>query len=389
MLSGHSLLGLGAAALLYVLCLSGTLAVFNAELERWENPAAPELESIGPAATARAAEAALAQLDSVPHHLYISQPVESMPRLVISTDDESWFADASGRIVGEAETGFTEFLLDLHYYLHLPGVAGLTVVGMLGVAMTALIGSGLLAHARLFRDAFALRLGSNRQLREADIHNRLSVWAGPFHLAIAVTGSALGLASVLALVIGSALFDGDSQRLFEPTFGAEPESDSAPAPLHDVESALVNFRAHRPDAEPWYVIFHEPGTAGQRGEILARHARRMIYGENYYFDADGRLTGRLGLADGPTGQQLVAGIYPVHFGSFGGLPVKLVYGVLGMLLCVVCASGVNIWLIKRRERGAARARIENAWAALVWGTPACLALALAIEEAGIAAGRNR
>ena len=59
-LSGHSALGLAAAAFLYVLTVSGTISVFNHELQRWEQPGAPEMASISPQAAERAAHSMLA-----------------------------------------------------------------------------------------------------------------------------------------------------------------------------------------------------------------------------------------------------------------------------------------------------------------------------------------
>ena len=41
MLAGHSALGLAFAALIYIVCLTGTLTVFLYEFQRWEQPNAP------------------------------------------------------------------------------------------------------------------------------------------------------------------------------------------------------------------------------------------------------------------------------------------------------------------------------------------------------------
>ncbi|MEC8227129.1 MAG: PepSY domain-containing protein, partial [Pseudomonadota bacterium] len=50
------------------------------------------------------------------------------------------------------------------------------------------------------------------------------------------------------------------------------------------------------------------------------------------------------------------------------MPVKILYIVLGMMLTVVSATGMNIWLKKRQTRDA----LNLLWPALVWGTPAAL-----------------
>lgn len=383
MLTGHTAVGLAASALIYILCLSGTLMVFHQEFARWEQPHVPEFQTMAPEAVENAARAGLARTDEAPHHLFVGLPVEGMPRASVTVDEQGWFADAEGNLVTPVEHPWTHFLEKLHYYLTLPGVLGLTVVGILGVLMTSLIFSGLLSHPRLFRDAFKLRLGNGRQLRETDTHNRLGVWMAPFHLVIAFTGAALGLASLAAIVVASLHGDGDTEAFFQPVFGDEEQTDTATAPLADIDRALTNFREAHPDLRPWFVSFHEPATAGQHAKILARHPDRLIYGEDYQFNVDGNLTGHTGLSDGPVGQQAVASFYPLHFGSFGGLPVRIAYGVLGVLACIMVASGMNIWLLKRRQKGRPAPRLERAWQAVVWGTPASLALVLVTAISGI------
>lgn len=383
MLTGHAALGLAASALLYILCLSGTLMVFHEEFARWEQPAAPEFERAAPEAVHRAALDVLDRLEEPPHHFFLGLPVAGMPRLTVTADERGWYADARGEIVGPVRHEWTHFLEKLHYYLTLPGVLGLTLVGILGMLMTGLIFSGLLAHPRLFRDAFRLRLSNSEGVRRADIHNRLSVWGAPFYLMIAFTGAALGLATLLGVSITAMRGDVDTAGFFAAVFGAEAEGDKQAAPLSDIATALHGFDKRYPDLVPWYVSFHDPATAGQSAEILAKHPRRLIYGDNYRFDDEGALTGNLGLSDGAPGKQIVASVYPLHFGSFGGLPVKLAYGILGLLACVVVVSGIDLWLVKRRQRGQPSPMLERAWQAIVWGTPAVLALVLLAETAGL------
>ena len=377
MLHGHSVIGLAASALLYVLCVSGTAMVFHDHFARWEQPGVPEYESVAPAAMDRAARKVLALTEEPPHHFYVGVPVDVMPRVAITAEEVAWYADASGELVTPIRKDFTEFVEKLHYYLTLPSVLGLTVVGILGLMMTALVFTGIFAHPSLFRDAFKFRLRSSKRVSEADLHNRFSVWAAPFHLVIAFTGAALGLATLAAIVVAPR-FGGDMHSYFEPIFGPEPVVNETPAPLHDIGTALENFAAAEPDKHPWYVVVEEAATAGQEGVILAKHPRRLIYGENYSFNAQGELTGKLGLSDGPIGQQVVASFYTLHFGSFAGLFSRLVYGVLGIIACVVVASGINIWLLKRRQRGRPAPMLERAWRAVVWGTPFSMAVVLTV-----------
>lgn len=384
MLDAHSVMGLVAGALLYILSVSGTIAVIHAEISRFEQPHIPEYETVAPDTVMTALQAGLATAEGEDvHHLYTSLPVPDMPRMQLTVEDETVYVGPDGALLEPVSHPFTDFLLDLHYYLHLPQVIGLTLVGALGAVMAGLVVTGFLAHPRVFRDAFALRLSGAPRLREADIHNRLSVWASPFHFTIGLTGALLGMATIVAVLNAELFHEGDIEAFYAPIFGSESEGPQTPAPLHDAAAALRTMERQHPDLRPWFVSYHDPATAGQSLEILTQHPRRLIYGENYFFDAQGNLTGQMGLADGPVGQQVTASVYSLHFGWFGGVAVKIGYILLGIALCVVVATGVNIWLMKRAERGRPSPRLERVWTGLVWGTPAITALVLLAATLGL------
>ena len=75
------------------------------------------------------------------------------------------------------------------------------------------------------------------------------------------------------------------------------------------------------------------------------------------------------MADGAIGQQLAASTYILHFGNFGGLPVKIAYIVFGIALSVVVATGTFIWLNKRERRGSPSGLLRSGWWGIVAGVP--------------------
>ncbi|MEM9707019.1 MAG: PepSY-associated TM helix domain-containing protein, partial [Pseudomonadota bacterium] len=236
-LDAHSALALAIGGVLYILAVTGTLSVFNLELQRWEQPGAPEMAAIAPSAAEAAARLVFESEDTPTTHLYINFPQPGLPRTVITTDTQAFYATADGRIAGEESFPWTQFLLDLHYYLHLPHTLGIIVVGAFGALLLGLSLSGFLAHPRIFRDAFTFRRGAGR-LTLADVHNRLSVWTAPFHIANALTGAILGLATILAFTIAGARFDGDTAAVFSPIFGGEAPIQEGPSPLAEIAGPL-------------------------------------------------------------------------------------------------------------------------------------------------------
>ena len=384
-LSAHTAIGLALSALIYILVVTGTLSVFNREFQRWEQPAAPEMSAIAPEAAARAATAVFESEETPSTHLYINFPRPDLPRTVITTDTQAVFATATGEIAGPEHFPWTQFLLDLHYYLHLPHTLGIIFVGALGAFLLALSLSGFMAHPRIFRDAFTFRRGEGR-LPLADLHNRLSVWTAPFHIINTLTGAVLGLSTILAFAIAAASFDGDTGKVFSPIFGEEPAENEAPAPMAEIAGPLAWMAETHPDLQPTYFILHDPGTAGQHVNMIAAHADRLIFGEYYNFDAAGNYLGNTGLSDGTAGQQIAGSIYNLHFGSWGGLPVKLAYGLFGLSLSFIVATGLNIYFHRCREHGRPAPKLAAAWAGTVWGVPAALSFSLLLSVCGIAGG---
>src|SRR5690606_18760241 len=102
-LSAHAAIGLLAGALLYLVSLTGTLAVFYEEWQRVEQPAAPEMTAIDPAAVQRAVEAALASDARKTTHLYVHLPVKELPRTTITTDFKAMHVDKDGGLAGPEE----------------------------------------------------------------------------------------------------------------------------------------------------------------------------------------------------------------------------------------------------------------------------------------------
>lgn len=382
-LSGHAAVGLLAGALLYILCLSGTLVVVHEEWQRWEQPSMPEMTRMAPEAVQAGIVRVLASEagKSATTHLWVHLPNDALPRTVITTDHQAVYLDEAGHIAGPEAHAWTEFLIHMHYYFHLPAIFGLTVVGALGVMMAALALGGTLAHPRIFRDAFRLRTRGTPQLSYADWHNRLGVWTLPFNLAVSVTGALLGLATIMALMMAAIFYDRDRETVFAPIFGHEPAVDARPAPLPNVVEALHHMERAERGVTPTYVILHDPGTRGQHVQVLADHPRRLIFGDYYLFDGAGLFEGKVGMSDGRLGQQAAGSTYKLHFGSFGGLSVKLAYILFGLALTVISATGTWLWLSKRRQRGRPAPRLEAMWTTVIWGTPLLIALAFLLRLA--------
>lgn len=378
-LKGHSSLGLAFAAAIYIVCLSGTLAVFAREFQRWENPLAPRVETAAPAAVQAALAGVAARAGPGLEHAYIYPAMRDLPWLLVVTDKgdgtyRDFVADARGQVIGEAPSPWSEFVTTLHVQLHLPRTWGAFLVGLTGVALLSSLISGLLAHPRIFRDAFHLRLGGSRRLQEADLHNRMGVWAMPFHLIVSTTGALLGLTTLIVGVLGLALFQGDVGKVYALFVPPQPKENAAPAPVLDLVPMYAKLAELVPGGRVTFIGLEHPTEQGGGALFNVEADGHLANLDSYAFDRTG-LYHEARANENNIGESILQAISPLHFGWFGGAPVKLAYGLLGLAMTYLAASGVTIWLARRRDKGRPAPHWERLWAAYVWGQPVALAAA--------------
>jgi uncharacterized iron-regulated membrane protein len=378
MLAGHSALGLAFAALIYLVCFSGSIAVFTYEFNRWEQPAGPVLHEASPQAADAAFRAVLAKNPKA-HDLFIRLPEPAAPRLSVHGEDakggeHTYLFDASGRLAGEQNLPWSTFQAELHTVLHLPRAWGGFIVGLTGVALLSSLISGVLSHPRVFKDAFAFRWGGSKRLQEADLHNRISVWGLPFHLIVSLTGAFLGLTVIIVGVLAVATFKGDTSKAYALFRGPTVADDPRPAAkVIDIAATLNAVKARYPDSRSTYLYVEHPGETGQHASVNVLTEGRLSRGETVVVDGDGKIRGEVGYESGSVGLRVLGVMTPLHFGWFGGWPIKVVYFLLGLGLTSVTSSGVAIWLARRRDKGRPAPRWERVWIAFVWSQPVAYA----------------
>lgn len=389
-LAGHSALGLAFAALIYLVCFSGSVAVFAREFQRWEQADVPPMATASPAAIQAVMVEAVRRAGPGVEHVYITPPTVDLPHLGVVTEvhggaHQAFVADADGRLTTTGEPVWTQFMTTLHINLHLPQTWGMFVVGLTGVALLSSLISGVLAHPRVFKDAFHLRWGGSKRLQEADLHNRLGVWALPFHVIVSLTGALLGLTTIIVGVLAMAMFQGDTAKayaLFLPPIVDDPRPASS---LPNLVAALESAQRLSPGSSPNFVGLEHPTEMGQAVLVNASQPNRLVAADAFYFDGKGQLLDASQTTETNLGEKILGSLGPLHFGWYGGILLKIAYGLLGLALTSVTSSGVAIWLARRRDKGRPAPRWERIWTATVWSQPVAFA-ASAFVTVGFGAG---
>jgi hypothetical protein len=197
----------------------------------------------------------------------------------------------------------------------------------------------------------------------------------PFHFTLALTGALLGLSTIIVAVLALLLYpEGGMKKVYELFLDAPPPVDARTVPMPDIAALIAEARRQSPEAAPQNVVVERPGRADMRVAVHGARAKLLVQQDETRFDATGKAIAQEHPEDFVAGTRILGGIGQLHFGWYGGLPVRLAYGLLGIALCVVTSSGVTIWLARRRDRGRAAPQWERIWAAVCWGQPAILAL---------------
>lgn len=381
--SVHSWTGAVLGLFLFAVCFSGAPALFFEELGPWERaPARGGLPAEPAAIDAAIAELSAALGPDMPGSFVIAPPRQTRPTIVIAFEPAGGqgerhrleFDPTSGRLIGPVRDGVALFLVDFHTDLHLPRPWGRYLVGLGGIVMMLSIVTGVLIHSKILRNLHVFRIDRSRRLAWADGHRVLGVWALPFHVMIAFSGALLGLAGLLISILALAAFDGDREKAVATILGSPVAASGEPSGMSSLDDILADARQRTPSAEPALVVVsHWRDAAAVASVRVEGFPTLEAFREHRYSLVDGRYAGTWSLGD-TAGGRVYAALTPLHYGTYGGLALKVVYAVLGLVAAMAIATGLVIWLQRRQQqsRGAG-----TGLAAVFVGATAGMALATA------------
>lgn len=378
----HGWTGLLLGWVLFVMCLGGTLSVFKPEIGRWMRP-----ETIATADRAAALTAATGWLaKNAPNSFgwYLTLPNPRMNTVEATYDPGGGFVyRALDPITGAPVTRETlggDFFYRLHFELQLPFPWGRLLASL--AAMVLLLGliTGIIAHRRIFKDLFTFRPAKG-QRSWLDGHNALGVLPLPFHVMISFTGL-LTLATLNMPWAISANYGRDMAVMFQAFQPGHVERAAAgkPAPLAPLAPMLRE--AERRLGQPvGRVTIAHPGDAAAVVTMFRDDARQIAYAAGAVsFDGT---TGRV-LADFTENRpalQTYGVAYGLHLARFAPLATRWLYFLCGAMLTLAVASGMVLWVVKRRERAPlslGNRLVERLNAGVLTGVPiGCVAFLLA------------
>jgi uncharacterized iron-regulated membrane protein len=259
----------------------------------------------------------------------------------VETDgkQERLVCDAStGRILGTLNAGFTDWMVDLHRNL-LAGKTGRKIVGGFGIVLFALAATGMLLWlmgARKWRAWVSVRpQGSSRRFH-FELHRVTGLWSYGLLTVIAFTGIGLSYPDTFR--------DALQQMTGGPAAKKAPRvAESGRGTLQTLDQYVGAGKGAMPDAVPTELRLPETKTAAVDLRFR-RPGDLSLSGNHVYLEpSSGEVLATSREADLPLGARIFAALSPIHYGEFGGLPIKVIWCFLGMVPSVLFVTGLLTW----------------------------------------------
>ncbi|MBZ9646697.1 PepSY domain-containing protein [Sphingobium sp. 3R8] len=348
----HGWTGLLFGHILFIMCLAGTLSVFKPEISRWMRP-----EVSGQADPVRAITAAtdwLSANTTGSTGWYLAAPDGRSNVVEASYDSGGAYLSraldpVSGAPVARDTLG-GEFFYRLHFELELPYPWGRLLASLAAMLMLVAIVTGVIAHKRFFKDIFTFRPAKG-QRSWLDGHNALGVLSLPFHVMITFTGL-LTLASLNMPWGMTAAYGDDLMALYSDlTPGAVTKAPTGTkATLAPIGPMLARAQRHFAGAPVSRVYIFNPLDSGAVVTVYPVETASIGYlpAEISFDGATGKVL--KAWTEKRAGIRTYQTIYGLHMAHFAPLLTRWLYFLGGAMLTLAIASGMVLWIVKRRER---------------------------------------
>lgn len=231
----------------------------------------------------------------------------------------------------DLEVGWIEWIYQFHFSLHL-GVPGAALTAIFGLTMLISIITGFVVYRKFIRKVLTFKVKiktKNWRMLSSDLHRVVGVWSLFLNVIVFFTGFWMNLFA----------FDSGSW-----------EKEKIPTPNNTlVKASLDKMYAESlqkmPDLVPNYVYL--PTQANKKFSV-----RGNLKGQNPMFAG-----GNVVQFDAQTGEFLNMGrfenlvfwekvetlFFPLHVGNYGGIPVKILYIILGLTPGLLAITGFMLW----------------------------------------------
>ena len=345
----HSWLGLIAGLGLIVIGLSGSLLVFRDEIDglvdarimrveptpegrlsrdqlyQSAKAAWPDYRVVGIGSRRNSGLADIVYLKKPGSHEYLGGTLNPYTGVALSGP------------MTERQT-FTGLLLELHYTWFAEHV-GMLITGIFAVLLCLLGLSGVWLYRGFWKNFFRLRWKSSARIFFSDLHKMTGISSVAFNLILGFTGAYWNLVHVATDGLGN---HEDKEELaasvvVDPSISLDALEKAAAEKMPGFKAVWVFL----PDGDEKEISLW--------GNVPGAWWLSSPSGSSALFDPQtGVVISTSDLRQAGTWEKITDAFTPVHFGNFGGLPVKILWSALALAPGVLAVSGFMIWFRRRK-----------------------------------------
>ncbi|GBQ13212.1 PepSY-associated TM helix domain-containing protein [Swaminathania salitolerans] len=377
----HSWVGIVTGLFLFVAFYAGAITMFAPALDTWLTP-----KTVLPPPVSLAGTPALLE------KVFAAYP-ESRKQYTIVLDPD---ADRPARVMWPLETGrhghgqrpammmaaldergtlvtatrmpsVTAQTIDIVHErmgVPLPETPALLFMGVVTLAYTVALVSGIVVFLpALARGVFAVRLVGSIRRKWLDLHNLLGFCSLPFHVVMALTSVIFAFHGTIAGVqmagLSPAAHDGASMMARFMASIPRPSPPGPDAGMLPPARVLAVLAREAPDFEAvsldYGPLFGPPTGAPPMLRVNGYDRRHIMRGPEGGMVTLDPYTGAVLWRDYMPGLQsggfaVLTAFFALHFGSYGGAPIRWAYLVLGFAGAFLFYTGNRLWIVVRRRR---------------------------------------
>ncbi|MFT8464127.1 PepSY-associated TM helix domain-containing protein [Acetobacter persici] len=301
--------------------------------------------------------------------------------------------DAEGNlvVVPKMPSDAARFVDILHQQvgLPLPHTPAMILMGVVALLYAIALVSGVIAYLpALVKTLFAVRLGQSVRKRWLDLHNLLGLFSLPFHLVMAISSVVFafhGQIFALEHLLFPGPVAGQHGGMQGGRHGGGPGPRPGPGGGRDAQSAasvtsaagvsapvvsglphvlppvlaptdiLALVTRQAPGFVPEVLNYMQLGHGKDVVRVFGYDARYPTRGPTGGFMVLNSRTGAVQSGEYMPGHQpakfaILTSFFALHFGSFGGAPVRWGYVMLGLAGAFLFYTGNQLWIVSRRRR---------------------------------------
>jgi len=253
--------------------------------------------------------------------------------------------------------GFLDVVFSLHKDLF-AGLAGELFLGSMALLFVVALASGIAIYGPFMRRlAFAtVRTDRSRRVKWLDLHNLLGVVTLAWMLVVGLTGVVNELSTPLFALWQQT----DVKAMLAPMRGRPVPSVSE---MSSPEAAFETVKAAAPDMTATSILFPGSPFGSPYHYVVWTKGRQQLTSRLFSpFLIDAR-TGKLAASVAmPWYLRALEVSRPLHFGDYGGTPLKILWAILDFVAIGVLGSGLYL-CIARGQSPASRPEAESDLAA--------------------------